>query len=191
MSKEKITGKEAKSESKPASSKPQAPKPQQLSQTATKIVRIAESDLDGNKKLEHGLTKIKGVSWSYAHAVRNALGLPNKKIADLSDEEINKIREALGNPEKFGIPDWLCNRRTDPVTGKTMHILSSDLVLVGKIDVKRLKTMRCFRGIRHAYGYKVRGQRTRSRGANVRGRVGGTVGVIRKKLIPQKAGESK
>jgi ribosomal protein S13 len=55
------------------------------------------------------------------------------------------------------------------------------------MDVESLKAKRCYRGVRHIHSYKVRGQRTRSRGANVRGRVGSTVGVVKKKIMPQKA----
>lgn len=149
-----------------------------------KIIRIAETDLDGSQAIEHALSHIKGVNWSYAHAIRNALGLPNKKLAELSEEEINKVKEALVNPQKFGIPTWLYNRRKDLLTGKDFHLLASDLVLAEKMDVKFLKTIKTYRGIRHSYNYKVRGQRTKSHGANVRGRIGGTVGVVKKKATP-------
>lgn len=149
-----------------------------------KIIRIGESDLDGNQRIEHALSHIRGVSWAYAHAIRNSLGLPNKKIVELSEEELNRIKEALVNPAKFGIPTWMFNRRNDLISGKNMHLLSSDLVLAGKMDVKFLKTIKTYRGVRHSFNYKVRGQRTRSKGANVRGRVGGTVGVVKRKLVP-------
>ena len=55
-----------------------------------KIIRIAEADLDGNKKIEHALISIKGVSWAYAHAIRKALNFENVKLADLSEEDIEK-----------------------------------------------------------------------------------------------------
>ena len=152
-----------------------------------KIIRVAEADLDGSKKLEHALISIKGVSWAFAHAIRKALHFDNKLIVDLSDEEINKIREVLANPDKFGIPAWLYNRKNDVKTGKDMHVLSSDLILSHKMDIQRLKAIRCYRGVRHFFNHKVRGQRTRSCGANVRGRTGATVGVVRKKLQPQKS----
>ena len=151
-----------------------------------KIIRVAEADLDGSKKIEHALISIKGISWAYAHAIRKALGFENIKIAELSQEDIEKIKQVLADPQKFGIPSWLYNRQKDIATGKDLHISSSDIDLAGKMDVRRLKNMRCYRGVRHFYNYKVRGQRTRSRGANVRGRTGATVGVVKKKLKPQK-----
>ncbi len=161
---------------------PKAPKQGEFK----KIIRIAEADLDGNKRIEHALISIKGVSWAYAHAIRKALGFDNVKISELSQEELEKLKEAISKPQNFGIPSWLFNRQKDIGTGRDMHLLSSDLVLAGKMDIRRLKNIRCYRGVRHFYNYKVRGQRTRSRGANVRGRTGATVGVVRKKLKPQK-----
>jgi small subunit ribosomal protein S13 len=152
-----------------------------------KIIRIAETDLDGNQRVEHALSHIRGVSWSYAHAIRNLAGMQNKKLADLSEEELNKIKGIMANPQTSGMPTWLLNRRRDLMSGKDMHILASDLVLAGKMDVKFMKTIRTYRGLRHSFNYKVRGQRTRSRGANVRGRVGGTMGVVKKKLAPAAA----
>jgi len=149
-----------------------------------KIIRLGESDLDGGHRIEHALSHIRGVSWSYAHALRNVLGLQNKKLSDLSEEELNKIKDALMNPTKYGIPNWMLNRQKDLISGKSMHLLSADLVLAGKMDVKFLKTIKTYRGVRHSFNYKVRGQRTRSKGANVRGRVGGTVGVVKRKLAP-------
>lgn len=166
---------------------PQMAKPK--STVEVKIMRIAESDIEGNKKLEHALTKIKGVSWSYAKAVRHALGFENKPIASFSDEELEKIKDAISNPAKYAIPTWLFNKQKDPISGKNYHLLSSDLRLSNRTDIENLKKIKCYRGVRHIYNYKVRGQRTRSRGANVRGRVGTSVGVIKKKLAPQKSEE--
>jgi len=114
-----------------------------------KIIRVAEADLDGNKKLEHGLTAIKGIGWSYANAIRKAIGFENKKIADLSGEEIAKIKDCLENPEKFGIPEWVLNRRKDRRTGSNFHLLSSSLILANNMDVKRLKIIKCYKGVRH------------------------------------------
>jgi len=151
-----------------------------------KIIRIAESDLDGDKKLTHALTRIRGISWSYANAIRKVLNLPDIKFADVSDEQVAKIKDCLNDPTKFGIPAWMYNKRKERVTGKNYHLLASELILSQRMDVESLKAKRCYRGVRHIHSYKVRGQRTRSRGANVRGRVGSTVGVVKRKIMPQK-----
>ncbi len=146
------------------------------------IIRIAEADLDGNKKLEHALISIKGISWAFAHAIRKSLNLDNVKLSELSQDDVEKLKNAIAKPQEFGIPSWIYNRQKDISIGKDMHLLSNDLILANRMDVRRLKTIRCYRGVRHFYNHKVRGQRTRSRGANVRGRTGATVGVVRKKL---------
>jgi small subunit ribosomal protein S13 len=166
----------------------QAPK-KSLGDESFKIIRLAESDLYGNKKLTHALTTIKGVGWSYANAIVKTLNLENKLVADLSDAELDKIKDALQNPAKYNIPSWLFNRRKDRIRGDDVHIVSSDLVFAKKMDVESLKKIKCYKGVRHIYNYKVRGQRTRSRGANVKGRIGTTVGVIKTKAAPQKTEE--
>ncbi len=147
----------------------------------TRIIRIIGTDLKGDKPVEIAIQKIKGISWSFARAVRVALGVPfNTKLQDLSDDQIEKLVDIIQNPQKYGIPVWLYNRRNDPETGKASHIVGGELDLVHKLDIKRLINMRNYRGFRHMFNYKLRGQRTRSHGANVRGRSGRTVGVAKK-----------
>ena len=147
----------------------------------TKIIRIIGTDLRGDKPVEVAIRKIKGVSWSFARAVRKVLDVPyNTKLQELSEEQINKMIDVIQNPKKYGIPTWLYNRRKDIETGKDLHVVGGDLDLVQKLDVKRMIGMRSYKGFRHMFHYKVRGQRTRSHGANVRGRVGITVGVAKK-----------
>ncbi len=141
------------------------------------LVRIAGVEVDGTKQTYHALTKIKGVSWMFANAVVKALNLdPTKPIGAWDEETLEKIEDCIKNPWKYGIPSWLYNRRRDPRTGKDMHLVTADLELVKKQDIDFMKKIRCYRGIRHALGLKVRGQRTRSTG-----RKGRTVGVSRKK----------
>ncbi len=147
-----------------------------------KIIRLIDTDLDGSKKVEHALIKMKGISWAFARAVRLKLGVDNTvRLGELSDEQLEKLKDIILNPQKYGIPAWLYNRKRDPETGEDKHIVGSELDIVHKLDVKRLKQIKCYRGVRHYYNYKCRGQRTKSHGANVRGRVGPTLGVQRKK----------
>ena len=76
------------------------------------------------------------------------------------------------------IPPWMVNRPHDWETGVDLHLYSSDVDLRLRDDINRMKMIRCYRGIRHEQGQKVRGQRTRSNG-----RTGLTVGVIKKTAI--------
>lgn len=124
------------------------------------IVRIAGVDIPGHMSVYAGLTKIKGISWSFSNAICNALGLDKKrKISSLSSEEIEKILEFIKNPK---VPEWLLNRRKDFETGKSMHLITTELDLKKEFDIRRLKRIKCYRGIRHMLGQPVRGQRTRS-----------------------------
>ena len=151
----------------------------------TKIIRVIGTDLRGDKRIEVALRKIKGINWSFARAVRNILNVPyDTKLQDLSDEQVKKMIDIIKNPKKYGIPRWLYNRRKDIETGEDKHIVGGDIDLTQKLDIKRLIEMRCYRGFRHMFHYKVRGQRTRSHGANQRGRIGIAVGVakVKKKL---------
>lgn len=140
------------------------------------IVHIADTDLDGNLPIPLALTEIKGVGIRVATAITDILGYERtKKIGELSEEETDKIEEVMRNlPEH--LPGWMLNHRKEIFTGKDMHFYSTDLGMKVRDDINLLKKIRCYRGIRHEQGQKVRGQRTRSNG-----RTGMTVGVIRRK----------
>jgi len=124
------------------------------------IVRILQTDIPGHKKILTGLTYIKGVSWAISNAVCKILKLDeNKKIVELNEEEINSITEFLKNPK---LPRFLLNRRKDFETGKDSHLIGSNLDMKKEFDIRRLKKIRSYRGLRHALGQPTRGQRTRS-----------------------------
>jgi small subunit ribosomal protein S13 len=124
------------------------------------LIRILSTDIPGNKRTYAGLTRIKGVSWSFSNAVCRALKIDkNKTIDSLSKQEIEAISAFLKNPK---LPDFLVNRRKDRETGSSVHLIGSDLDLNKEFDIKRLKKIRSYRGLRHALGQPSRGQRTRS-----------------------------
>jgi len=149
----------------------------EMSREFRHIVRVTDTDIDGTLKVGYALTKIKGVSISLANAIlKKAEVNPEIRLGLLSEEQVRKIEEILKNPTKYGIPNWLLNRRKDLETGKDLHLLSSDLVLRTKMDIDLMKKIKSWRGYRHAYGLKVRGQRTRTTG-----RTGKTVGVRKKR----------
>ncbi len=142
-----------------------------------RIVRIANTSLDGTKHLRVALTHIKGVGFRMAEAVTKAAGIPGDRLlGELTEEEVSRIEEILSRPSDFGIPDWMQNRRFDPETGETRHLLGDDIAFVVKQDIAKMKRIRSWKGIRHHLGLKVRGQRTKSTG-----RVGRTVGYQKKK----------
>ncbi len=124
------------------------------------LVRIYGYDIQGSKNVYVGLTKIKGISWSLSNALLHKLALPhNTKIIDLSKDQIQKIEAAL---DAVNVPDFLKNRRSDPETGKTEHLVGTDLDIKRDFDIKKLKKIRSYKGLRHSLKLPVRGQRTRS-----------------------------
>jgi len=147
------------------------------SRTFKYIVRIAGTDIDGSLKTAYGLAEIKGVGVNLAYGICRRLGIdPEMRIGYLTEEEIKKIEDLLANPLNYGIPRWVLNRRKDYTTGKDMHLIGAELIYYVKQDIEREKKIKSWRGIRHALGLKVRGQRTRTTG-----RLGLTVGVRKKR----------
>jgi len=139
------------------------------------IVRIAGTDCDGKRKVLDGLSMIKGIGWSMARALCIALNIPmDTRLGYLSEEEVARIEAALNDPKSLKIPVWMFNRRMDPITGENKHLITSDLELTQKMDIERMIKMKCWKGVRHSLGLKVRGQKTRTTG-----RTGPPVGFVR------------
>lgn len=125
-----------------------------------RIVRILSKDIEGKMSVYSGLTKIKGISWAASRAIcRNAKIDKRKKIGLLTEEEIAKIEDIAKNAK---LPQYLINRRKDFETGEETHIMGSDLELKKEFDIKRLKKIKAYRGLRHLLKLPMRGQRTKS-----------------------------
>jgi len=132
-----------------------------------------------------GLTQIRGVGYMFANTILNVLKInPNQRIGYLSPEQINSIESIIKNPSASNFPSWFLNRRKDVETGEDKHLLTSDIAFTVRNDVEREKTTGSWRGYRHMFGLKVRGQRTRCTG-----RKGGAVGVAKGgKVMPTREG---
>lgn len=142
------------------------------------LVRIADKDVVGNTSIFMAMTHVKGVDFMMANAICSVMNI-NKtdKVGNFSPEEIEKIEEAMEHPEKHDIPKWLFNHRKDLETGEDKHMIASDLTLQNQMDIKFIKKIRSYKGMRHTKGSKkVRGQKTRTTG-----RRGSSLGVARKK----------
>ncbi|MBS3107455.1 30S ribosomal protein S13 [Candidatus Woesearchaeota archaeon] len=148
------------------------------------LVRIVDTNVPGEKNLVQALIKIKGVGSIYANAViRTAKLNPLGKIGDLSDEQIKHLEGIIKNPLNHNIPSFILNRKKDPETGSDKHLLTTDITFIKDFDIKTMKRIKSYRGMRHAYGQPCRGQKTRSHF-----RTGSSVGVKRK-ANPGKAGK--
>lgn len=124
------------------------------------LVRVLGKDIRGDIKLGSALTKIKGISWIFSNAICKILKIDkNKRIQDFDKKELGEIETFVKNPD---VPRFLKNRRSDFDDGKDRHISGADLKLRTEFDIKRLRKIRSYRGVRHAVGLPVRGQRTKS-----------------------------
>jgi small subunit ribosomal protein S13 len=171
--------KEPEKETKAEKIEKEVKKPEKREVAPKLVVRIANTDLDGNKQLAYGLTKIKGIGYTMAKAVCIAAGLdPKRKLSSLSNEEIDLLEKVIRNPQQYGIPSFLLNRRKDLETGKDLHLVGAELEVAEKFDIKRQVELKTYRGWRHMLGQPVRGQRTRSK-FREKGRV---VGVMKKAI---------
>ena len=149
------------------------------------MIRIVGNDIPGEKKMIVGLTQIKGVGYMFANTILSILKInPDQRIGYLSPEQIQSIESIIKNPSTSNFPSWFLNRRKDVETGEDKHLITSDIAFTVRNDVEREKTAGSWRGIRHMFGLKVRGQRTRCTG-----RKGGAVGVAKGgKVMPGREG---
>ncbi len=147
------------------------------------IVRIAGSDLDGTLKLNYALSNINGIGITLANAMTKKADLnPQTRVGFLSEIDIERLEDIITNPAKYGFPPWMLNRPKDIETGKDLHLIGADLTLRVKTDIEEMKNLKSWRGYRHAYGLRVRGQRTRTTG-----RSGKAMGVKKKELVRREA----
>lgn len=138
-----------------------------------RLIRILATDIPGNKNLYAGLTRIKGISWSFSNAICNSLKMEKtRKIESLSKEEIEKITNFI---KSYKVPLFLLNRKFDREDGTNKHLIGADLDMQKEFDIKRFKKIRSYKGLRHALGQPVRGQRTKSHF-----RKNKTIGVMKK-----------
>jgi small subunit ribosomal protein S13 len=141
------------------------------------------TDVSGTLKASYAVAQIKGVSSSLSNTVLKKAGVnPDQRVGFMTESDVSKIEDVIKDPVKYGIPAWMFNRRKDSESGKDMHVLSAELAFKIKTDIDGAKEIRSWRGYRHAYSLKVRGQRTKTTG-----RAGKALGVKKKTLL-QKPG---
>ena len=144
------------------------------------ILRIAGKDIEGTKKLIVALSEIKGIGYNFAQVLTQSLTInPNMRVGFLTENDIREIEQAISNPAGAGIPQWYLNRRKNMDDGSNYHRITSDLDFAASNDIEREKLVMSWRGYRHMFGLRVRGQCTRTTG-----RRGGAVGVKKVKMMP-------
>lgn len=129
------------------------------------MARIAGVDLPEQKRVDIGLTYIFGIGRSnVAKVIKDSAVAPEKRIKDLTDEEVGKLQRAV---EQFKV--------------------EGDLRQEVEQNIKRLEEIGSYRGLRHRKGLPSRGQRTRSNARTKRGKRK-TVGTVRKEVVAKTGG---
>merc|ERR1712019_145701 len=100
----------------------------------------------------------------------------SKRAGQLNEEELERIQTTMLQPKNFKIPVWFLNRQRDFRDGKDSQLISNNLDNKLREDYDRMKKIRLHRGIRHWWGLRVKGQKTKTSG-----RHGRTVGVLGRK----------
>merc|ERR1711934_876296 len=141
------------------------------------ILRVLNTNIDGRGKVMFALTSIKGVGRRFANIICKKAEVDlNKRAGELTPDEVERVVTIIQNPRQFKVPDWMLNRKKDFKDGKFSQVASNILDMKLREDLERLKKIRAHRGLRHYWGLRVRGQRTKTTG-----RKGRTVGVSKKK----------
>ena len=118
------------------------------------MARIAGVDLPREKRVEYGLTYIYGIGVTRSHSILHRAAVdPGKKVRDLNEEEVNRIRQVIEG--EGGV--------------------EGDLRKEVSMNIKRLIEVGAYRGVRHRRNLPVRGQRTKT---NARTRKGPRRGAI-------------
>ena len=121
------------------------------------MARISGVDLPREKRVEIGLTYIYGIGRASSNRILAEAGVnPDTRVKDLTDDEVKKLASIIAD--------------TQTVEGDLRREIA--------MNIKRLKEIGCYRGIRHRKGLPVRGQKTKT---NARTRKGPRKTVANKK----------
>jgi len=162
----------------PKEGKKEAPKAKEAGPEIRHIVRIANSDLEGKRSVQYGLTVIKGISRRTAKIITINAGVDPKAILGyISDAETERLQSSVDSISSI-LPAWMVNKQNEIMSGEDRHLIGTDVLLGLNEDLNLMKKMRSYKGVRHDRGLRVRGQRSRSTG-----RRGRTVGVSRAALM--------
>ncbi len=125
------------------------------------MARIAGINLPQNKRVEIALTYLYGVGRALSNVVLSSAGVnPNTRVKDLTEQEVQRLREFI---EK--------NYRVE-----------GELRREVMLNIKRMKDIGCYRGVRHVKNLPTRGQRTKTNSRTVRGNVRKTMMSGKRKM---------
>lgn len=129
------------------------------------ILRVHNTNLNGNATVPFAFTAVKGVGRRYSILCCKKAGVDvTQRAGELSRQQVDKIVNTMAAPEAHGVPRWFLNRPKDRVEGTYTHLISNDIGARLRQDLERLKKIRHHRGLRHFWGVRVRGQHTATTG---------------------------
>jgi len=186
------TKKSPKKESKPKKASAPAQKKAQKAEENEDfrgIVRIAGKDMSGYLPMRRALLRVRGLGQTMAHISAKVLEAelsigPKARVGDLTDAQIEKVDAILATIHTHKVPNFVLNRHQDYKSGEDKHLIMNDLLFETSQDIERIKKLYTWRGYRHSYGQKVRGQHTKNTG-----RKGMAVGVLRKSVVAAQGGK--
>ncbi|XP_015571459.1 30S ribosomal protein S13, chloroplastic-like [Ricinus communis] len=124
-----------------------------------RCARVGGVEIPNNKRIEYSLQYIHGVGRSRARQILSDLSMENKITKELSEEELITLRDEVSK-----------------------YMIEGDLRRFNALNIRRLKEIQCYRGVRHIQGLPCRGQRTKN---NCRTLKGKRVTVAGKKKTPR------
>lgn len=124
-----------------------------------KCARVGGVEIPNNKRIQYSLQYIHGIGRTRARQILLDLNMVDKMTKDLSEEELITIRDEVSK-----------------------YMIEGDLRRFNALNIRRLKEIQCYRGIRHIQGLPCRGQRTKN---NCRTLKGKRVAIAGKKKAPR------
>lgn len=124
------------------------------------MARIAGIEIPDKNRIDYALTRLKGIGWTKSVELLKSTGVSaSTRVKDLTSDDLNKITVEL---EKY--------------------VTEGDLVRQIKENIRRLRDINAYRGVRHSRGLPTRGQRTKSNARTKRGKRK-TVGAFKKEML--------
>lgn len=113
------------------------------------MARVAGTNIPNEKRVEIALTYVAGVGLTTSHKILEALKInPDTRVKDLTEDELARIREFIDKN----------------------YQVEADLTRLVSLNIKRLREIGAYRGLRHKAGLPVRGQRTKTNARTKRGK---------------------
>ncbi|CAL5417348.1 unnamed protein product [Camellia sinensis] len=136
-----------------------SPTPPKFGGLSIKCVRVGGVEIPNNKRIEYSLRYIHGIGRTTSRQILVDLSMDNKITKDLSEEELISLRDQVSK-----------------------YMVEGDLRRFNALNIRRLKEIQCYRGVRHIQGLPCRGQRTKN---NCRTLKGKRVAIAGKKKAPR------